>query len=819
MKIKTRYLINAVLLSVFFVLVILVIFLRFKLIVDIKSDENLVYELNRKVIKTDPFTFSDGKTLLKDIDSINDEFGSAHFKKNYPELGKISAALKEIINDVEINADFGTREKIALIHKFKAVSGLLLDLSFDINLEAKSASELLNYVYFISIFVFLITIINLAITGNTIFTSINKLISGINSIKDGLFSERIKIKGKDEFRTLSDAINSMALKLQETYDILQDEINLRVENEKKLLSSESRYRLFFEKNDAIMIMKDIKSGVIVDANPAATQYYGCNKDELIGRNMDDINVVDDDEILRRIYERISGDENHFFMKQRNTNGGIRYVEIFQTLIIIEERKTFLSIIFDITENILMENRLEKSREDYRLLLNNVNDSIFIYTLDEGNYPSDFVDVNNSACRTLGYSKEELLDMNIFDISLISSRQSVLSGINRVINDRQTITENLLVRKDKCQIPVEINSNLVNIDGKNTIILISHDISDRKKREELLIKSRDEYMKILNDFPNPIMKSNENRKFDYFNSAWFSFTGMSGGGQYGEGWMDSIHGDDRPVFRNAFNDSFDHKKTFESEIRLKHGDGTYHWVSIKSIPFYNMEGLFKGYIASCYDINDIKISNNMIRESLKEKDLLIKEIHHRVKNNLQIIQSLLNLQMLRIDSDEMKEMMRVNQDRIKSMALIHESVYQSGSFTKIDFDNYLRYICLYLVQSYDIDSDLIKVNINVNNVFLKIDTSIPLGLIINELISNSLKHSFADGRCGEIDLSIVRISDNRLVLRICDDGIEFPNGFDINDSKSFGYVLVNNLVKQLDGSIQICRTDSGKNEIKMEFVEE
>jgi two-component sensor histidine kinase len=113
---------------------------------------------------------------------------------------------------------------------------------------------------------------------------------------------------------------------------------------------------------------------------------------------------------------------------------------------------------------------------------------------------------------------------------------------------------------------------------------------------------------------------------------------------------------------------------------------------------------------------------------------------------------------------------------------------------------------------------VKVNIHVRDIFLKIDTSIPLGLIVNELVSNSLRHSFAESRIGEIDINIERISDKRLLLTLIDNGKEFQQGLDINKAKSFGYVLVNNLVSQINGKIEIGKTPEGKNKILIEFEE-
>ncbi|MBI4670817.1 MAG: GAF domain-containing protein [Chloroflexi bacterium] len=192
----------------------------------------------------------------------------------------------------------------------------------------------------------------------------------------------------------------------------------------------------------------------------------------------------------------------------------------------------------------------------------------------------------------------------------------------------------------------------------------------------------------------------------------------------------------------------------------------------------------------------------IKLSLKEKEILLKEIHHRVKNNLQIITSLLNLQSAQIKDAEAATMFRESQARVRSMALIHEKLYQSKDLARIDFDGYVRDLMVYLFRSYAANPDQIRTEMDTSNLFLGIDTAIPCGLIISELVTNSMKYAFPDGRRGHIYIGLHPQEDGNLALRVADDGIGFKDDFDWRESDSLGLQLVSTLTAQLHGTIQV-----------------
>ena len=212
-----------------------------------------------------------------------------------------------------------------------------------------------------------------------------------------------------------------------------------------------------------------------------------------------------------------------------------------------------------------------------------------------------------------------------------------------------------------------------------------------------------------------------------------------------------------------------------------------------------------------DITERKKAEEQIKASLAEKDVLLKEVHHRVKNNLQVIYSLLNLQAGHIQDPSALRAFRESQDRVRSMALIHEKLYQSSDLARIDFGDYVQKLIAHLHRSCQTGAGSVAIEVDVGNIPLGIDTAIPCGLLINELVSNSLKHAFPHQaqREGEADQARqVRVAlgaeGGQLVLVVRDNGVGFPPDVDFRAADSLGLQLVVALVRQLGGEIELDR---------------
>jgi len=203
-----------------------------------------------------------------------------------------------------------------------------------------------------------------------------------------------------------------------------------------------------------------------------------------------------------------------------------------------------------------------------------------------------------------------------------------------------------------------------------------------------------------------------------------------------------------------------------------------------------------------EIYERKLAGKQLKESLNEKKVLRHEIHHRVRNNLQVISSLLSLQSQYIKDKKALEMFNESRGRILSLASVHENLYQSEDMARIDFGDYIRDVTSHLFRTYVVDPETVRLTVNCSDVFLDITRAIPCGLIVNELISNSLKHAFPVGDSHEITIDFHPDEDNRLTLVVRDNGVGFPDDIDISSAKTLGMTLIRILVDQLHGTIEI-----------------
>lgn len=231
------------------------------------------------------------------------------------------------------------------------------------------------------------------------------------------------------------------------------------------------------------------------------------------------------------------------------------------------------------------------------------------------------------------------------------------------------------------------------------------------------------------------------------------------------------------------------------------DGSEFPIEIGLNPIETDEGTM--VLSAILDISDRKLKEQKIEAALTEKNILLGEIHHRVKNNLQIVHSLLDLQSARIEDQNLLTILRDSQNRIHAMALIHQTLYQSNNFSKIDFSEVLHALVPTLVESYGMKQSQIHYRIDADPVFLSINASIPCGLIVNELITNSLKHAFTKDVGGTITVGL-KAQGSDVVLIISDDGVGIPVGLDLKQSETLGLQLITLLAAQLGAELNIQR---------------
>jgi PAS domain S-box-containing protein len=259
----------------------------------------------------------------------------------------------------------------------------------------------------------------------------------------------------------------------------------------------------------------------------------------------------------------------------------------------------------------------------------------------------------------------------------------------------------------------------------------------------------------------------------------------------------------PGFRRGFLDETHARPMGEGrDLSGLRKDGTEFPVEIGINPVETGEGPM--ILSVILDLSERKQAERHIQAALQQKDLLLREVHHRVKNNLQVVHSLLDLQALKIEDSALVTMLRDSQNRIRSMSLIHQTLYQSKDVAQVDFEQFLGSLLPRLMESYALSAGSVQVDVQVHDVRLPIHEAIPCGLIVNELVSNALKHGFDGSRQGSIQVLMSRQPDQAVHLSISNDGHPIPDSLDIMRTGSLGLQLVNLLTQQLRGQLTVQR---------------
>lgn len=344
-----------------------------------------------------------------------------------------------------------------------------------------------------------------------------------------------------------------------------------------------------------------------------------------------------------------------------------------------------------------------------------------------------------------------------------------------------------------------------------------DITERKRVEEELRQSEERFRATFNSAAVGIAHVSLDGKWLLVNQKLCNILGYTQAELLEKTARDIIHPDDLDVdFECDRQIIANEVQACSMEKRYICKDGSPVWVNLTVSVVPKPSGEPKYFITVIEDISKRKQVEAQINASLQEKEVLLKEIHHRVKNNLQIISSLLNLQSGYIEEPKILEILKASENRVISMALVHEQLYLSKDLAQIDSSTYIKDLASNLFNSYNINLDAVQLNLNVNQILLSVDTAIPCGLIINELISNALKYAFSLGQSGEIKIKFYSHQQGQLTLIVSDNGIGLPKDFDWQNSESLGLQIVAALTNQLEGELEINKTNG--TEFKIKFSE-
>ncbi len=587
---------------------------------------------------------------------------------------------------------------------------------------------------------------------------------------------------------------------EEANVLLKEEINQHRKTQKQLMRAERFNRSIIESSIDMIIAFDVE-GKIIQFNHAASVEFGMTAEDAM--ELKGFDFLENPEDLKVIMEDLQ--------KQRYYAGEVAgrraSEEVFQMLISIAalqneegEGTGFVLVGRDITDIRLAEQELRRSEERYRDILDNASDLVFL--VDEGGI---ITYANPAFFSTLGYDAKTLKAIKIQEIASPPDGQKIEDWKHWLVGDRNELT---FKSKDGSELKM-LGGGSVQTNPKGQLVglrCIYLNVSEVRAYERSALVQSAKLESIFNSTRYLLMFTID-QKFNVTSvnqnlvevlKEQFDF--------------DTIVG--TPIIellKEVVSEEF-YKGQFQLFVRAAQGvqqqfelplvnqQGEVVWYQLFVNPVQYDEGT-KELSCIAYDITERKEIDNQIREALKEKEILLQEVHHRVKNNLQVISSMLNLQRRFVDDAKMLEVLDESQNRISTMSFIHESLYKNSDFSSIGFSDYLERLTQNLIHSYSHVTTGVELISELDDVHINLKQAIPCGLIVNELVSNCLKYAFKGRSSGKIYLRVKRVGST-LEIQVSDNGVGLPNDFDFETNESLGVYLVQALTDQLDGTLTV-----------------
>jgi len=600
--------------------------------------------------------------------------------------------------------------------------------------------------------------------------------------------------------------------------VLCSDVTEKLRVEKELAASEDKFRTVFRASPDAMTIHRAGDGLTVDVNETFLDLTGFTRDEVIGKTILEYDVWEDTALRDTFIQELAqhGAVDGLEARFRIRDGSVRYGLVSARRIMIGGEEYYISIVKDITDLKNIETALLQSEKKFRSIVESSPMGIHMYRLDDDGHLI-FSGANAAADKMLGLNHRRFESRVMEEVFPASVNTEIPNRYREVcLSGKPWHSEQITYKDAHISGAFEVYAFQTGFRSMSVLFL---DVTERKKAMAAIAESEEKFRTAFITSPDSVnINRLEDGAFVDINEGFSQLTGYSREDVMGKTsvdlniWVD-MRDRERLVEGLRRQGSVNN---LESKFRMKGGsvrDG------LMSATVLNLKGV-PHILSITRDISELKKiqealsqSEEQLRASLGEKEILLKEIHHRVKNNLQVISGLLDLQAHHIPDPAVREVFRESQNRVVTMALIHEELYQSVNLSQVDFADYIRNLCENLMVSYGADRDRIKLEIRTEKTELVVDTAIPCGLIINELITNSLKHAFPGKRCGTISLSFRQLRNKDYQLTVGDDGVGVPRGLDIYSTKTLGMQLVTVMVGQLGGTVKVGRRDGTRFTIR------
>jgi len=465
----------------------------------------------------------------------------------------------------------------------------------------------------------------------------------------------------------------------------------------------------------------------------------------------------------------------------------------------------------LNRNDAIRREVEGQLQDQAELMNLAKEGLIVRELDGA-----IRSWNRGAEALYGWSAAETLGQNIH--TLLRTEGVDLTGMAEQLERTDHWEGELLqTTRDGRRLTIESHKTLTRTsDGRLLILENNRDITARKRAEEDLRQSERLYRGIGESIDYGIWICDPQGRNTYASESFLKLVGITQEECSGLQWGDVLHPDDVEATIAAWLQCVQTGGPWYREHRFRGADGQWHPILACGVAIRNEQGEVTAWAGINLDISRIKQTEEALRVSLHEKEVLLKEVHHRVKNNLQVISSLVSLQADALTDPNLREVFEEVRDRVRAMALVHETLYQSDNLAQVDLAEYARNLLHQLWRGHS-GVSVVNLNLSLEPVALSVETAVPCGLILNELASNALRHAFKGRASGEVAVSLKRVpATGRALLTVSDTGVGLPEGFDWRNAKSLGLRLVHMLAKQIGGIVETRSAELGGVEFRVEF---